>query len=310
MIEREIHIPVMLNEAIKCLAPEDGKVYVDGTFGSGGHSVKILESAECKVLAVDRDPDVKKIAIDLKSKFSKKIDFIQGCFGDLKQLLNNYGISKVDGILLDIGVSSMQIDRSERGFSFMKDGPLDMRMSKEGLDAAYVVNNMSEEDLANIIYRYGDEKKSRKIARAIVKAREIKLFSTTLELAKVIHSVFPFKVGKIDSATRTFQAIRIYVNNELEELERVLKDSEELLSIGGRIVVITFHSIEDRIVKSFLRSKEGKKSNVSRHLPVLESVESKPIFKIPVRRVITPSEEEINNNIRARSAKLRFAIKT
>lgn len=309
MVLENIHTPVMLTEVLKYIEPKDEETYLDATFGAGGHSREILAKANCKILALDRDPDTESIATELEKENPKRVEFIQGCFGNVKQLLKERNIEKVDGILIDAGVSSMQINNPERGFSFMRDGPLDMRMSKSGLDASYVINNMKEEDLANIIYKYGDERKSRKIAGAIVKARQNTPFTRTLQLAEVIRSVMPYRSGKIDSATRTFQAIRIYINGELEELEAILNASEDLLSVGGRIVVITFHSLEDKIVKSFLRSKDGRNNNGSRYLFPYESEEVKAVFKVPVRKVIRPSEEEVSKNVRARSSRLRFAIK-
>jgi len=309
MTEKSPHISVMLNEVLEYMSPKDGEVYVDGTFGAGGYTRALLEAADCKVYAIDRDPNVKAISDSLAEEFGGRVELLQGKFSDVESLLAAVGVDKIDGMVLDIGVSSMQIDNADRGFSFQKNGPLDMRMSSEGVDAAYVVNNTDETELANIIYRYGGEKKSRRVAKAIVEARQSSPIETTGQLASVVRSVVRMSKDKIDPATRTFQALRIWVNNELGELEDVLKASEKLLSPEGRLVVVTFHSLEDSIVKSFLNEKSGKTSGVSRHVPIMESSIPKATFKLLTKKALAASEAEIKTNIRSRSAKLRAAMR-
>ena len=309
-MSNSIHDPVMLKEVLDTLAPQDGKVYVDGTFGAGGYTTAILKHTNCKIYAIDRDPNVTLLANELKEKFPGRIEFLVGCFGNMKELLAAHGVQKVDGIVLDIGVSSMQLDNSERGFSFKQDGPLDMRMSGEGVSAADVVNSMDEKELADIIYQLGGEKKSRRVARAIVNARIKEPITTTKQLADIVRSVVRMANHQIDPATRTFQALRIWVNDELGELTRALEASEELLNPGGRVVVVTFHSLEDGIVKRFFKQKAGQIPGLSRHIPVAnENVPHAKIFSLVTRKALIPSEQEIQRNIRSRSAKLRAAEK-
>ncbi len=309
MTSPDPHIPVMLNEVLKYMSPKDGEVYVDGTFGAGGYSKALLEAADCKIYAIDRDPNVKAIAEKLAAQYPGRIELLCGKFSDMETLLKAAGITQVNGVVLDIGVSSMQIDNAERGFSFMREGPLDMRMSGEGMDAAYVVNNTPEKELANIIFKYGDEKKSRYIAKAIVEARAVEPITTTKQLATIIRSVVWASKDKIDPATRTFQALRIWVNNELGELEDVLAAAQKVLSPEGRLVVVTFHSLEDSIVKSFLNDKSGKTEGFSRHMPVPVQTGEAATFKLITRKAIKPTENEIKMNVRSRSAKLRAASK-
>jgi len=304
------HKPVMLSESLHYLAPKDGGVYVDGTFGAGGHTEAILESANCKVFAIDRDPFVEAFVSRLEEKFADRFKFISGKFSDMKFLLEREGVSNVDGIFLDIGVSSMQIDNADRGFSFSHEGPLDMRMSSRGQSASDLINQAREEDLAGVIFKYGDERKSRRIARAIVAARSLKPITKTSELAEIIRKTIRKQNDKIDPATRTFQALRIWVNDELGELEKSLLAAEQLLSPGGRLVIITFHSGEDIIVKKFLKEHSGKNEGISRHIPVLPAQEKAPTFHILTRKAVKPGEEEIFINPRARSAKLRAAERT
>lgn len=306
----EHHTPVLLNEVVANLAPTAGEVYVDGTFGAGGYSRAILKEADCTVYAIDRDPNVRELFNELSSEFKGRIELLLGNFGDMAQLLNSIKIDKVDGIVLDIGVSSMQIDTPERGFSFMHDGPLDMRMGGDGISAYDFVNTTREREMADIIYKYGGEKKSRRVARAIVEARSEKPISTTGELARIIRSVVRASRDKIDPATRTFQAIRIWVNDELGELERALNAAEDLLKPGGRLVVVSFHSLEDSIVKNFLNEKSGKDKGVSRHMPIALENKKDISFEIITKKALTPTDEEIARNIRSRSAKLRAARKT
>jgi len=298
------HAPVMLNEVLEALAPRDGGVYVDGTFGAGGYTRGILAAADCRVIAIDRDPAAVVRADALKSEFTDQFEFRAGTFGSVRELI---GEQKLDGFVLDIGVSSMQIDQAERGFSFRSDGPLDMRMDNaRGQTAADIVNDTEEEDLANIIYKYGEERKSRYIARAIVTRRAEKKFTRTLDLAEVIRGVVhKSPKDKIDPATRTFQALRIAVNDELGELERALAASIKILKPSGRLVVVSFHSLEDSIVKAFMREKSGAAAGGSRYMPVQEQAPA--LFKLVSRKAIEASADEVSQNPRARSAKLRAA---
>ena len=297
------HIPVMLEEVLASLAPEAGKTYVDATFGNGGYTEAILKAADCKVIAIDRDPNVKPRADELKSLYGDRFEFKAGCFGDIAELID----FPVDGIVFDIGVSSMQIDQAERGFSYGKNAALDMRMSCNGTSAADIVNSYSEKELADLIYRFGEERKSRQIAAKIVAARKIEPIATTKQLAEIIYQVLYKKAGQPDPATRTFQALRIAVNDELGELERGLDNGLKILKAGGRMVVVTFHSLEDRIVKNFFKQKAGKEANVSRYLPQSNIDETKELSFCS--KAVLPTELEIENNSRAHSAKLRYAIK-
>lgn len=295
------HIPVLLGPVIRCLNPEKGGVFVDGTFGAGGYTRAILESnPNTKVIAFDRDSTVLPIVQKFQTEFGDRFTFVQDCFGEVEK----YITFPVDGLVLDIGVSSMQIDTPERGFSFRFDGPLDMRMSGEGISAADIVNNWPEEKLADILYRYGEERASRKIARAIVKARPL---NTTLQLAEVVHAVMPHPKDGTDSAMRSFQAIRIAVNDELGELERALKASPKILKAGGRLVVVSFHSLEDRIVKDFLKNNSEKSAHQNKYLCV--SKHSTAVFFVPDKKPIMAGEKELKMNSRAHSAKLRWAIR-
>ncbi len=299
------HIPVLLKEVMEQISPEDGGIYVDGTFGAGGYTRAALQAADCKVYAIDRDPDAIANGQTLVEEFNGRLKLLHGTFGKMKELLNDEGIDHVDGVMLDIGVSSMQIDQAERGFSFQKDGALDMRMSRNGLSAADVVNKYGEKELADIIYLYGEERYSRRIAAAVVSRRRERAFSTTLDLAHVIRSVVPHKKDEIDPATRTFQALRIYVNDELEQLRSGLSGAEVLLNHGGRMAVVSFHSLEDRIVKNFIMEKSGKTARPSRYLPDVAGTEA--TLKSLTKKPITPSSQECLENPRARSARLRSA---
>lgn len=302
------HAPVMINEVLEYLSPRDGGVYVDCTFGAGGYSRAVLESCDCKVIAFDQDDTVLPYAQALHSEFGERFEFVQGCFGDIDELLDSIGVSKVSGIVLDIGVSSMQLDKADRGFSFRFDGPLDMRMGRSLSEemAADLVNEMEEQDLANIIYKYGEERMSRRIAKAIVLKRQEERFETTSQLADVVRTVVK-KSSKdtTDPATRTFQALRIAVNDELGELERALGKSSELLMSAGRLVVVTFHSLEDRIVKKYMRAQSGRVSRGSKYLPDASQPEELPLYRDLTRKAVLPSPEEISANSRSRSAKLR-----
>lgn len=304
------HRPVLLAEVITALAPRDGAIYVDGTFGGGGYSRALLEAAECRVCGIDRDPRALAAGAALAQRYPHRLDLLQGCFGDMEQLLAARGLTQVDGVALDIGVSSPQIDEPARGFSFRHDGPLDMRMGGTGPTAADVVNNLDEAELADIIARFGEERHARRIARAIVAARNERPITRTIELAEIVRRVVRRAADGIDPATRTFQALRIYVNDELGELSRGLAAAERLLVPGGRLAVVSFHSLEDREVKSFLRARSGAGAGSSRHLPVASGKSRAPTFFLLSRRAIRPDEAETLRNPRARSARLRAAERT
>ncbi len=305
------HLSVMLDEVVATLAPKDGEVYVDGTFGYGGYTRAFLDAADCTVIAIDRDPSARKRADEMKAEFGERLIFVHGQFGDALELVKAAGFNQVDGFVLDIGVSSMQIDQADRGFSFRFDGPLDMRMdTSSGETAADIVNTYDEEDIANLIYKYGEDRKSRYIARAIVEQRKEAPIETTAQLADLVRKVvFKSPKDKIDPATRTFQALRIAVNDELGELERGLAAAEELLKEGGRLVVVSFHSLEEGIVKSFLYERAGKTPAPSRYAPV-SATETLPSFILSPKKPIDPSESEISQNPRSRSARLRAAVRT
>ncbi len=308
------HNPVMRDEMLNAIAARDGEVIVDGTFGAGGYSRALLESAKCKVIAFDRDPNVEILADALAREFSPgHFLFFASRFGAMLEVLEEAGITKVDAIVLDVGVSSMQIDDADRGFSFSKNAALDMRMSQSGVSAADVVNQYPEADLTRILYEYGEEKDAKRIARAIIAARSIEPITMTQQLATIVSgAVRGAGKMKIHPATRTFQALRIEVNQELAELEAALKAAEQLLKPGGRLVVISFHSLEDRIVKQFMLSRSEYAQTASRHSPQALLAQTAPaaIFKLTPRQAITPSEQEVRLNPRARSAKLRCAIRT
>jgi len=307
------HTPVMLDEVLAALLPRDGEVYVDGTFGAGGYTQGILQSADCTVIAIDRDPGAIANAKTMAADYDGRLIAVHGAFGDALELVHAAGFRQVDGFVIDIGVSSMQIDDPARGFSFRFDGPLDMRMdpSAPSPTAADMVNGMAEDDLANLIYRYGGERASRRIARRIAQAREEEKIHTTSRLASIIRAAIPrMAKDKIDPATRTFQALRIAVNDELGELERALTAAEALLKPGGRLVVVTFHSLEDGIVKAFLYSRSGRIPSASRHMPVSDVALAPPTFTLPSRKALEAGEAEIARNPRSRSARLRAAIRT
>jgi len=308
---RTRHIPVLLAEVLAALAPKDGETFIDGTFGAGGHARAILAAADCRVLAIDRDPRAIAAGQALAAEFAPRLTLAQGRFGDLDGVARAHGFSAVDGVLLDVGVSSMQIDESSRGFSFQADGPLDMRMGGEGPTAADVVNTWDDARLADILYRFGEERRSRAIARAIVKAREERPFARTSELADLVSRVLGRKWNdRQHPATRTFQALRIFVNDELGELARGLAAAERCLGPGGRLAVIAFHSLEDRIVKRFLSARAGREPHGSRHLPGDAEPRRPESFRIINHRPLTSSQEEIAANPRARSARLRVAERT
>ena len=304
MAKYQIHYPVMLNEVLENLDVSDNKIYVDATFGNGGYSEAILNKANCKVIALDRDDTVLPRVEELKKQYGNRFEFKSGCFGNFADLIDE----NIDGAVFDIGVSSMQLDQSERGFSFAKDAPLDMRMSQTGVSAKDLVNSLSEEKLADILYNYGEEKKSRQIAKKIVEARRVKPIETTLELANIIYQINKRSFNQnIDPATRSFQALRIAVNDELNELSKGLLGATSKLNKGGRLVVVDFHSLEDRIVKAFMKTNSDKKQHVSRYRKD-ENSNSDALFSF-ASKAIVPTAQELELNSRSRSAKLRYAIR-
>ncbi len=299
------HIPVLLDEVIAALAIVPGERHVDGTYGAGGYTRAML-AAGAQVFAFDRDPDAIAKAAPEAAASEGRLCLFPDEFSKMDTVLEQISASPVDGVTLDIGVSSMQLDQAERGFAFQSDGPLDMRMSREGETAADFLNTAAEADIADIIYRYGDEPKSRRIARAIVDARPL---SRTGELARIVRRAVGWRDGdKKDPATRAFQAIRIHINRELEELERGLDAAERVLKPGGRLAVVTFHSLEDRMVKRFLRDRSGAAPAGSRHQPMTMATRQ-PSFG-SVSKAIRPSEAELSRNPRSRSATLRVAHRT
>jgi 16S rRNA (cytosine1402-N4)-methyltransferase len=301
----EGHVPVMLAEVLESLAPQEGATYLDATFGGGGYARAILESAPgCTVFAIDRDPDAIARGAALAQRFAGRLHLIEGRFGDMLSLLRDRGITALDGVVMDLGVSSFQLDQAERGFSFRADGPLDMRMEKSGPSAADLVNSLQERDLADIIFRFGEERFARRIARAIVARRAEAPFTTTADLAALVRRAVPRDPSGIDGATRSFQALRIAVNDELGEVERGIAAAMELLAPGGRLVVVAFHSLEDRIVKQAMAAASGR-GGASRHDPAALSGRAKPAFHLLTPRALRPQDAECSANPRARSARLR-----
>ncbi len=305
----DFHKPVMLNEVIENLAPKNGETYLDATFGAGGYSRAILEAADCRLYSIDRDETAKKFAFELEKKFPKNFVFLQGKFSESQKLLAEKNVSELDGIVLDIGVSSMQLDDRDRGFSFDSDAKLDMRMDQTMHYSAYeLVNETSEEELADIIKEFGEEPKARKIARKITEKRKIKPITSCRDLADIVRSLYP-GYSKTDPATRTFQALRIFINQELDELKAVLDSSVSLLKKDGRLVVVTFHSLEDAIVKKFLKNQSGANKAISRYLPENFAEKTVKNFHLITKSAISPSDEEVAANPRSRSSKLRAAIR-
>ncbi len=305
------HVPVLLLETIDALSPRDDGIYIDGTFGAGGATQALLESAKCIVLAIDKDPDAVTAGRKLEQSAEGRLTLAQGAFGNLGEIASENGIELADGITFDLGVSSMQLDQAERGFSFQGEGPLDMRMSKSGPSAADVVNSLEERDLAQVISVLGEERRARAIARAIVAARADGAIERTSELSDIVAGVLGRRHDeKKHPATRTFQALRLFVNGEMDELVQGLFAAEKMLKEGGRLAVITFHSLEDRIVKRFLASRSGKTGRPSRHAPVSAQDERLPSFRLLYRRAVSPGDEEIRRNPRARSARLRAGERT
>jgi 16S rRNA (cytosine1402-N4)-methyltransferase len=287
------------------LRPADGAVYLDGTFGGGGYARAILAAAPCTLVALDRDPAAVARGLELAREQAGRLRMVAGRISEILILMAREEIAALDGAVFDLGVSSYQIDDPERGFSFSKDGPLDMRMGDSKITAATLVNSMSESELADILYEFGEEKASRRIAKAIVERRKTQVFTATSDLAGVIRSVVrPDKSG-IDPATRSFQALRIAVNEELREIEAALTQTASLLTPGGRLVVVSFHSLEDRIVKKFFAQASGRGPGVSRHDPAGLQQGAPPKFRLITGSPVTASAAETRANPRARSAKLR-----
>jgi 16S rRNA (cytosine1402-N4)-methyltransferase len=303
------HIPVLLDPVLAALAPRDDAVYVDATFGGGGYSEALLKAAHCRVFGIDRDPDAMRRGRDLAERYGERLRLLEGRFGDMAQLLAPVNTDPVAGIALDLGVSSTQLDTPERGFSFRFDGPLDMRMSGDGQSAADLVATLSESDLAELIRGLGEERFARRIARAINAARQRRAIQRTTELAEIVRAVVPQSEPGQDPATRTFQALRIAVNDELGELDRGLAAAEQLLMPGGRLAVVSFHSLEDRRVKEFLRRRSDMAPRASRHRPIGTEAPP-PSFTLLTRRAVKPSAAEIAHNPRARAARLRAAART
>lgn len=301
------HIPVLGRQAVEFLNPREGGVYVDATFGAGGYSRAILDTAGTRVVGIDRDRSAIAGGFDLVDRSAGRLTLVEDRFSNLADICAARGLSSVDGVVMDVGVSSMQLDEAARGFSFRLDGPLDMRMGHDGPTVADVIAKASEADLANIIYIFGEERHSRAVARAIVAARKQAAVTTTRALADIVAGVVRSKPGEIHPATRTFQGLRIFVNQELDELHLALGAAERVLKPGGRLVVVSFHSLEDRIVKNFL-GERAKAGGGSRHLP--EIAQSPPSFVILTKRPVMADDEEVSANPRARSAKLRAAERT
>ena len=303
------HIPVLLDAVLAALAPRDDAVYVDATFGGGGYSDALLKAAHCRVFGIDRDPDAVRRGRDVAEHYGERLRVLEGRFGDMAQLLAPVNPGPIAGIALDLGLSSTQLDTPERGFSFRFDGPLDMRMSGAGQSAADLVASLSEPELAGVIGAFGEERFARRIARAINAARQRRPIQRTTELAEIVRAVVPQSEPGQDPATRTFQALRIAVNDELGELDRGLAAAEQLLAPGGRLAVVSFHSLEDRRVKEFLRRRSDMAPRASRHRPV-EAAALPPSFTLLTRRAVKPSAAEIAHNPRARAARLRSAART
>lgn len=300
------HAPVMLQEVLEVLSPRDGANYVDGTFGGGGYTTAILDAADCRVLAIDRDPEAIARGEAIVARYAGRLKLVQGKFSELDRLLKDAGETGSDGVVLDIGVSSFQLDQAARGFSFREDGPLDMRMSKDGKSAADLVNGADEKTLADILSRLGEERHARRVARAVIAARPV---VRTAELAAIVSRALGPAAARqpIHPATRTFQALRIHVNDELGELERGLAAAERALKPGGRVAVVAFHSLEDRIVKRFLLERSAQSPRASRHAPDRRT--AAPSFRLIKNGAVKPSDSEVQSNPRARSARLRGAIR-
>jgi len=305
MTNQNPHIPVLLNEVLQSLQPQPNHIYVDATFGAGGYSRAILKAADCKLYGIDRDTSTQQYAADLPAD---RFTWVHGNYSQINELIE----PKLDAVIFDLGVSSMQLDQAQRGFSFNKDGALDMRMDAKSdeLNAADIVNNYDEAELTKIIKELGEERQAKRVARAIINARTEKPITTTIQLAKIVEGAIhaSYKAQKIHPATRTFQALRMYVNKELEHIKLALANAVKALKQGGKLLVVTFHSLEDRIVKRFFKDNSTTPV-INRHMPDVNNTPT-PILKLQTRKSIQASDAEIAQNPRARSARLRVAIKT
>ncbi len=305
-LARPGHIPVMLAEVLALLAPRAGEAHLDATFGGGGYTEAILAAAPaCTLWAIDRDPDAIARGAALAARFPGRLHLIEGRFGDMLDLLAAQGVTALHGVVMDLGLSSFQIDQAARGFSFRADGPLDMRMGHDGPSAADLVNTLPEQELADMLFRFGEERLSRRIARVIVAERKLAPIQTTAQLADIVRRVVPREPSGLDSATRSFQALRIAVNDELDELARGLDAASLLLAPGGRLVVVSFHSLEDRAVKQFMARATGRGTGASRHDPASLGAPPPPRFRLLTPRALRPTTGETRDNPRARSARLR-----
>lgn len=310
MTRPDAHLPVLCAEVVAALAPASGDVFIDGTFGRGGYTMALLAAADCRVLGIDRDPTAGAAADRVLAAHPERFLFVKGRFGELDRLAADHGVRTADGVTLDIGVSSPQLDDPARGFSFRTDGPLDMRMGPDGPTAADVVNTAGEAELADIFFRLGEERFARRIARRIVARRADRPYTRTLDLADTIRAAVPMGKDRIDPATRAFQGLRIHVNDELGELSRGLDAAERVLKPGGRLAVVSFHSLEDRRVKRFLTERSSAGDGGSRHRPAADRARRAPTFQLSHRKPIIAGQVEVSANPRARSAKLRAAVRT
>jgi 16S rRNA (cytosine1402-N4)-methyltransferase len=299
------HVPVMLREVLATLQPRAGAIYLDATFGGGGYAAAILDAAGCTLWAIDRDPDAIARGAALAARHPGRLHLVQARFGDMMESLAAHGVTRLDGVVMDLGVSSFQLDEAARGFSFRADGPLDMRMGRDGPTAADLVNTLPENELARIVGEFGEERHARRVARAILRARTEAPIATTARLAEIVRGAVPRDPAGIDGATRSFQALRIAVNDELGEIERGLRAAMDLLAPGGRLVVVAFHSLEDRIVKRAMAEAAGRQGGASRHDPASMIRRDAPGFALLTPRALRPADDETAENPRARSARLR-----
>jgi 16S rRNA (cytosine1402-N4)-methyltransferase len=299
------HVPVMLDEVLATLQPRAGGTYLDATFGGGGYAAAILAAADCTLWAIDRDPDAITRGAELAARHAGRLQLVHARFGDMLDSLAARGVTQLDGVVMDLGVSSFQLDEAERGFSFRAEGPLDMRMGRDGPTAADLVNTLPVEELARIISEFGEERHAKRVARAILRARAEAPIETTGRLAEIVRRAVPRDPSGIDGATRSFQALRIAVNDELGEVERGLKAAMDLLAPGGRLVVVAFHSLEDRLVKRAMAEAAGRQGGASRHDPAALLQRVPPDFALLSLRALRPGEAETAANPRARSARLR-----